>query len=223
MVFFRRRPAEETRSDRWRQLAERLELVDASDHAERIARWLDLDVSALEPVYVLRRPALPSAYLFDTLSERRGPTGTVRVLHRHCLVRSEGEVSRVAFRATPRQDKVLESLQASRSGAVRVAIAHAPDFDAAVSLYARDELALPSLMTAPVRAVLLRLLAEREAPGISLVVGQRHLVVRFVTTEGESLRLLELLLADALSLTALLGAVQRAHDEVSADDLLDLP
>ena len=222
-MFFRRRTPQTTRFDRWRSLADRLELVDASDHAERIRRWLDLDVSALEPLYALRRPGLPVTYLFDTVSERRGPSGVVRVLHRYCLVRSEGEVSRVAFRATARQDKVLESLQASRSGAVRVGLAHVPDFDRVVSLYARAEAALAPLMTAPVRSVLKRLLAEREAPGVSLVVGERHVVVRFVVSEDDALTLLEQLLADTLSLVSLLPAVQRAHDELSADDLLDLP
>ena len=201
----------------------RLELDEASDTAERIRRWLDLGASEVDPAYVLRRPGLPTTFVFDALSERRGPSGSVRVLHRHCLVRSEGEVSRVAFRATARQDKVLESLQASRSGAVRVALAHAPAFDALVSLYARDEAALAPLMTAPLRAVLQRMLVERGAPGVGLVVGERHLVVRFVASEEDDLTLLEQLLADTLSLVSLLPAVQRAHDEVTEDDLLDLP
>ena len=222
-MFFRRRPRPDTRADRWRTLATRLDLVDASDHAERVRRWLDLDAATLAPLYALRRPGLPSTFLFDALSERRGPSGAVRVLHRYCLVRSESEVSRIAFRATARQDKVLESLQASRSGAVRVAFPHAPSFDQAVSLYARDATTLTPLLTQPLRSVLQRLLAERAASGTELVVGARHMVVRFVASEDDDLTLLEQLLADSLSLASLLPAVQRAHDELSVDDLLDVP
>jgi len=222
-VFFRRKPPPETRLDRWRALAQRLELDDASDHAERIRRWLDLEVAGLEPLYAMRRPGLPTAYLFDTVSERRGPSGVVRSLHRHCLLRGDEEISRVAFRGLPRQDKVLESLQASRSGAVRLALPSDPAFDASVSLYARDDRALGALLTAPVRSALQRLLVERAAAGVSLVVGERHVVVRFSAEEGDGLTLLEQLVADTLSLVSLLPAVQRAHDELSPDDLLDLP
>lgn len=222
-MFFRRRPPPSGRSERWRALADRLELVDASDHAERIRRWLDLDVDALEPAYALRRSGVPTVYLFDTLRERRGPSGVARSLHRHALVRGGDEVSRVAFRALPRQDKVLESLQASRSGAERVALRSAPEFDARVSLYARAPDALAALMTAPVRRALERLLVDRGAPSVSLVVGERHVLVRFATDDDDDLVRLELLLADTLSLVSLLPAVQRAHDDVSPDDLLDLP
>lgn len=221
-VFFRRKPAPRTRADRWPALAERLELVDASDHAERIRRWLDLDVAAIGPVYALRRQGLPSAYLFDTRSERRGPSGTVQALRSHCLVRSGGVICRIAFRALPRQDKVLESLQASRSGAVRLELPADPTFDAAVSVYAREAEGLAALLTSPVRRVLRRLLVEREAPGISLVVGERHLVAGFATSEERSLVTLEQVLADTISLVALLPAVQWAHEALSPDDLLDL-
>ena len=221
-VFFRRTPAPSLRAERWPALAERLGLVDASDRAERIRRWLDLDVVAIGPVYALRRQGLPSAYLFDTRSERRGPSGTVQVLRSHCLVRSGGVICRVAFRALARQDKVLESLQASRSGAVRLELPADPAFDAAVSVYARDAEGLAALLTSPVRRVLRRLLVEREAQDISLVVGERHLVAGFVTGEEQSLVTLEQVLADTLSLVSLLPAVQRAHEALSPDDLLDL-
>lgn len=221
-VFFRRRPAPRTRADRWPALAERLELVDASDHAERIRRWLGLDVVAIGPVYALRRRGLPSAYLFDTRSERRGPSGTVPAVRSYCLVRSGGVICRVSFRALPRQAKVLESLQASRSGAVRLDVPGDPTFDAAVSVYARDAEGLTALLTSPVRRVLRRLLVEREAQGIGLVVGERHLVAGFATSEEQSMVTLEQVLADTISLVSLLPAVQRAHDAVSPDDLLDL-
>jgi hypothetical protein len=221
-VFFRRKPAPKTREDRWRALADRLDLADASDRAERIRRFLDLDVLELQPVYALRREGLPTAYLFDTRGERRGPSGSVSVLRSHCLVRSDALISRVAFRALPRQDKVLESLQASRSGAVRVELRSDPAFDAAVSLYAREAEGLAALLTPPVRRVLLRTLTEREARDVVLVVGERHVVASIASPEGGSFVALEQMLADTMSLVSLLPTVQRAHEPVHQDDPLDL-
>ena len=221
-MFFRRTPPIDERLERWRSLAARLELVDAADVAERIRRWLDLDVASLGPIFALRREGLPTAYLFDAVSERRGPSGVVAVVRTTCMVRSEAPIARVAFRASPRQDKVLESLQASRSGAVRLEVQNDPAFDGEVSVYARDAEGVTLLLTPPVRAVLRRLLVERAAPDVSLVVGERH-VVTGVAGGGEgALETLEQLLADTLALVSLLPAVQRAHDELSPDDLLDL-
>jgi len=221
-VFHRRRQPIDERLERWRSLAARLELSDATDVAERIRRWLDLDVASLGPVFAVRRDGLPTAYLFDTVSERRGPSGVVTAIRTTCMVRSETPIARVAFRAAPRQDKVLESLQASRSGAVRLAVPNDPAFDAAVSVYARDADGVTLLLTQPVRTVLRRLLAERGAPDVGLVVGERHVVTGFAGGGDDALETLEQLLADTLSLVSLLPAVQRAHDELSPDDLLDL-
>jgi len=221
-VFFRRKQPIDERLERWRSLAARLELSDAADVAERIRRWLDLDVASLAPIFALHRDGLPTAYLFDAVSERRGPSGVVTVVRTICMVRSEDPIARVAFRASPRQDKVLESLQASRSGAVRLALPNDPAFDADVSVYARDADGVTLLLTPPVRAVLRRLLVERAAPDVSLVVGERHVVTGFAGGAEGALETLEQVLADTLSLVSLLPAVQRAHDELSPDDLLDL-
>ena len=221
-MFFRRTPAPDARSERWRAFAERLELVDANDLTERIRRWLDLDVATLEPVYALRREGLPTAYLFDARSERRGPSGVVTSVRTTCLVRSDALIARAAFKALPRQDKVLESLQASRSGAVRLAFASDPGFDERVSVYARDGDGAEVLLTPPVRGVLRRLLVDRDAPGVGVVVGERHVVTSFAGGDEGALGTLEQLLTDTLSLVSLLPAVQRAHDEVTPDDLLDL-
>ena len=221
-MFFRRKEPIDERLERWRSLAARLELSDAADVAERIRRWLDLDVASLGPIYALRREGVPTAYLFDAVRERRGPSGVVKAVRTTCMVRSDGPIARVAFRASPRQDKVLESLQASRSGAVRLALPSDPAFDADVSVYARDAEGVTLLLTPPVRAVLRRLLVERDAPDVSLVVGERHVVTGFVGGGEHALATLEHLLTDTLSLVSLLPAVQRAHDELSPDDLLDL-
>ena len=221
-VFFRRPAPEGPRAEPWRAFAARLELRDASDRAERIRRWLDLEGAELHPVYLLRREGLPSVYVFDALRQRRGPSGVVRQLRSYCLVRSEEVIARHVFRALPRQDKVLESLHASRSGAVRVEFPRDAAFDGAVSVYAREADGAAALLTAPVRGVLRRLLAERGLADASVVVGERHVVSSFASGEDPALVLLEQVLADTISLVSLLPAVQRAHDELLPDDLLDL-
>jgi hypothetical protein len=228
MFFRRRRPADDTATDRWGDLAARLELLDASDVAERIRRWLDLGDAELHPVYLLQRAGLPAVYLYDVHTSRRGPSGAVRRLRRSCLVRSEGELSAAAFRAWPRQNAVLESLEASRSGAVRVELHADPAFDAAVSVFAREASGPLRALTPGVREVLTRLLVGREAPAARVVVGERHLVASFEAAEADALTMLEQVLADTLALTALLPAVaepprQQATDvSISPDDLLEL-
>jgi hypothetical protein len=229
MMFFRRRErAEQTPSDGWRALALRLELADASDVAERIRRWLDLGDTEVAPVYLLQRAGLPAVYLYDAHTVRQGPAGTARRTRRACLVRSDGPISSAAFRAWPRQNEVLESLEASRSGAVRVTVASDPDFDGAVSVFARDAgVALASLVPA-VRQVLARLLVGRGVPGARVVVGERHLVASFEAVPGDALAALESVLADTLALVALLpaaGGAPARHDALASapDDPLDPP
>jgi hypothetical protein len=209
-------------------MAARLELLDASDVAERVRRWLDLGDALLEPVYLLQRTGLPAVYLYDAHTSRHGPTGSVRRTRRSCLVRSDEPISSVAFRAWPRQNAVIESLEASRSGAVRVDVAADPGFDRAVSVFARDPEAPLRALTAPVREVLTRLLVAREAPGVQVVAGERHLVVSFDAEEVDALTTLEQVLADTLSLIALLPSAhartrERPSDvSISPDDLLEL-
>jgi hypothetical protein len=227
-MFFRRRaPADETAIDRWRDLASRLELQDAGDVAERIRRWLDLGDALLEPVYLLQRPGLPAVYLYDAHTSRKGPTGAVRRTRRACLVRSEEALSAVAFRAWPRQNAVLESLEASRSGAVRVDVLADPAFDATISVFARDAKEPLRALVPAVREVLTRLLVGRDAPATRVVVGERHLVASFDAAESDALATLEEVLSDTLALTALLPSAGKGRPpatdvSISPDDLLEL-
>jgi hypothetical protein len=243
MLFRRARSKGDPAVDRWRALAERLELHDAGDVAERIRRWLDLDDAQLEPVYLLQRDGLPAVYLYDAHTTRRGPSGAVRFTRRCCLVRSDTPVCAVAFRAMPRQNKAVEAIEAGRSGGARIAIPSDATFEAAVSVFARDAEAARGVLAGPVREVLARTLTGRGARAPRLVVGERHLVVTFdVTKEDVDLLKLERVLADTLSLVALLPGppappevVAVVADEeppvggrldptvsISPDDLLDL-
>jgi hypothetical protein len=231
MFFRRRHPPAESDADRWRAFAERLELRDAGDVAERIRRWLDLDDAELRPVYLLQRPDLPAVYVYDVHTLRRGPTGELRRTRRCCLVRAEDALSAVAFRAWPRQNKVLDSLEASRSGAQRLELDDDPEFDAAVSVFARDAEGAVRALGGGVREVLARLLTLRGAGEPRVVVGERHLLVSFDAAEGDDMELAEAVLADTLALAALLPAragpampvVTAPLVEISPDDLLDLP
>jgi hypothetical protein len=209
-VFFRRKPrAGEDVVDGWAALSARLELRDASDVAERIRRWLDLGDAELSPLYLLQREGLPATYVYDAHTTRKGPSGAIRRTRRCCLVRSDTLLSDVAFRAWPRQNEVLESLEASRSGAVRVEVPDDAAFDAAVSVFARDAAAWRDV-PAPVRDVLARLLTVRGAPDARVVVGERHLLASFDGSLGADLAILEHVLADTLALTVLLPALKGA-------------
>lgn len=205
-MFFRRRPAPvDPASARWSDLAARLELQDAGDVAERIRRWLALGDAELAPVYLLQRPGLPAVYLYDAHTVRTGPSGTVRATKRCCLVRSDGPISGVAFRAMPRSTKAAEAIEAGRSGGARVPFEADEAFERAVSVVARDVEAVAATLAAPVRLVLRRALVDRGAVEPRIVVGERHLVASFDAAPAEDeLTVLEQVLADTLSLVALL-------------------
>jgi hypothetical protein len=226
MFFRRRKPPSPSDADRWRAFAERLELHDASDFAERIGRWLGLEETELSPVYLLQRPELPAVYVYDAHTVRRGPAGAQRRTRRCCLVRAGDVLSAVAFRAGPRQGKVLDSLEASRSGAVRVDFGHDAPFDEVVSVFARDAVTATAALTSPLREVLSRLLTARGAEEPRVVVGERHLLASFDVATGASMDVAEGVLADSLALAALLPQGPPSHPglaAVSPDDLLDLP
>jgi hypothetical protein len=181
-MWFRRRPRESSRADRWSSFAARLGAVPADDVAERLRRFLDLDDAEVHHVHAVRRADAPTLYLFDVVRRRRGPTGAVVRWSTWCMVRGERPVARVSFRASARRDAVLESLEASRSGAVRVDLGAFPDVDAALAVFARDAAAVRAVLTPPVTVVLARLVAA--GPGATVTVGERHVIGRIDVDES---------------------------------------
>ncbi len=205
-MWFRRRPRDLSRTDRWAVFASRIGAAPADDVAERLRRFLDLDEAELRHVHALRRPEAPTAYLFDVVRRRRGPTGEVVRWTGWCLVRGERPLAQVSFRATARREAVLESLEASRSGAVRVDLGAFPDVDAALAVFARDAAAVRAALTPPVTLALAGLVAA--GPGAVVTVGERHLIGRVDVEEAGDPADLEPL-ADGL-----LGLAARFSDAV---------
>jgi hypothetical protein len=204
LMFFRPRRLKDERLEAWQRFAERLGLEDAGDVAERLRRWLDLGEVGVSPLYALRRPDLPTLYLFDILRTLRGPAGEMTLRHSACLLRADEDFAPLSLRALPKQTKARELIEAGRTGSQVVPIDDA--FDAEVTVFARDVPAAASLIRPPLRPVLSRALTER-GPGVSLVLGERHALLSVESDEPPPLPTLELLLSDLLSLYAMLSAM----------------
>ena len=210
-MLFRRRT--DSRQDAWSEFAARLELENAAAAAERMRRWLDLDDVELDPVYALRREGQPALYLFEYVRERTGPTGSFAQQVANCLLRADEPFAPLAFRAHPRRNKVMESLEASRTGSTRIDLPAA--YDGPLSVFARDPDAAAAMLTEPMCSLLARAVTERGAD--SVVVGERHILA---TLSGENadgtdrslderLEALASLATDLLALYALLSAARR--------------
>lgn len=206
-MFFRPRRLKDERLEAWEAFAERLDLENAGDVAERLRRWLDLGEVTLSPLYALRQPGLPIVYLFDSLRALRGPAGEVTLRHSGCLLRAEEPFAPLPLRALPKQTKARELIEAGRTGSSVIAIDDA--FDAEVTVFARDVAGAAALIRPPLRAVLRRALTER-GPGVALVLGERHLHLSVESDTPPSLATLERLMSDLLSLYAMLSALPSA-------------
>lgn len=217
-MWFRRRPAEPTRADRWAAFAARLGAGPADDVGERLRRFLDLDDAELRHVHVRREPGAPSLFLFDVVRRRRGPAGEVVRWATWGLVRGESPWGVASFRATARREAVLESLDASRSGAVRVDLGAFPDVDRALAVFARDAVAVRAALTPSVTTLLARLVAV--APGATVTVGERHAIGKVPVDADGDPAALEAVAHDLLALAAALAA--RSAVAIEEDDFLAL-
>jgi len=200
-MWFRRAPHPPTRADRWAAFAATIEAQSADAASERLRRFLDLDDADLLHAHVLRRSGQSSLYLFDVVRRRVGPSGQVVRWATWALVRSDRPLSPVSFRVAPRREAVLESLEASRTGATRVDLGARPEVDAALAVLARDPATARSLLTPAVTDVLERMVA---VGGAAVVVGERHLLAQVDTEENADPAEVMPLAADLLTLSALL-------------------
>lgn len=202
-MWFRSSSKPTERAVRWADFARTLELRDATSGAERLRRFLDLEDAEVLHLHVLQRDSQPSLYLFDVRNTRSGPAGVVHRWASWAVVRADRTLSEVAFRASPRREAVLESLEASRTGAMRVDLSDRPDVDARMAVLARDPTKVLGALAAPATEVLLRLVGQ--GPSASVVVGERHLIARVdVDPEADPGLALTPLATDLLALSALL-------------------
>lgn len=219
------------RAREWREFAGAFGLEPAPTLAETLREDLDLGPGAIADVYELARPDQPDVVVFEQANDRDGPAGTVAGLRIGVVVRSCVDHSPVSLRASAKRHKVLEGLVAGRSGAQRLDGAFDAEFDAAVSVYARDVEPAVALLTRPVRTVLARLLSEadevvasataaptrgvpRHANGAapSVAIGPRNLYLALEVGVPFELDALGVLMADLLTLhVALLSAAGRGR------------
>lgn len=218
MAFWgRKRPG--SRAEEWRAFAATLELSENREMAEKLRHNLDLGPGRIDPVYSLTRSGQPQLVLFEQTRDRHGPAGSVTNVRSCVLLRANGDSDYVSLRATARRNKVLESLEAGRTGSSRVAVADDPVFDERVSVYARDTEAATGLLTASVKTVMIRLLNPagpgpegEEIPATvapatippSLVIGNKNLLLLVEGQEAIDFDRYTALTADILALYAAL-------------------
>lgn len=222
MAFWGRRRSV-SRADDWRAFAESLELAENLEMAEKLRHNLDLGPGTIEPIYSLTRSGQPQLVLFEQTRERHGPAGTARNVRSCVLLRANGDNDYVSLRATARRNKVLEALEAGRTGSSRLPTEDDPDFDARVSVYARDPQAALVLLTDSVRGVLVRLLSAGDEPATdpddiastvrpatippSLVIGNKNLLLTVEAQEPIDFDRFTALTVDVLALYAALRGV----------------
>src|SRR5690606_34038582 len=175
----------------------------------------------IAPIYSLTRSGQPQLVLFEQTRDRHGPAGSVSNVRSCVLLRANGDDDYVSLRATARRNKVLESLEAGRTGSSRVEVADDPYFDQRVSVYARDIQSASALLKDSVKTVLVRLLnpvaaTEQEGEEIaatvapatiqpSLVIGNKNLLLIVEGQEAIDFDRFTALTADVLALYAALG------------------
>ncbi|MBX3144545.1 MAG: hypothetical protein KF813_12350 [Trueperaceae bacterium] len=219
----------DVRTEQWLEFARELELEESGELIGRLKDHLDLGEGALDPVYALRRPGQPHLVLFDQHRERSGPTGVVKRLRTCVLVRTVTDTLPVSWRASARRNSIVESLEASRSGGVRLELAEDPGFDGRISVYARDAAAVRAVLVPAVRGVLLKLLEPFDGSGrdavldpydlprntsgsANLVVGARSLLLWAEPDEPLPMGKLIDLTTGMLSLYAALNAAVEGGD-----------
>lgn len=171
-------------------------------------RWLDLEGVTLAPLYALRRDEQPTLYLFEYVRELTGPTGSVAQRVWNCLLRADEPFAPLAMRAHPKRYKVIESLEASRTGSSIVDLPSS--CDRGITVFARDADRAAQILTRPVCDVLSRALGSRAAA--SVVMGERHVLATLEPPgdggpdgdDAADLERLEALAADVFALYALL-------------------
>lgn len=220
MAFWGRRQAG-GRDRQWREFARTLELAETLEMAEKLRHNLDLGPGDIAPVYSLTRSGQPQLVLFEQSRARSGPTGTVASVRSCVLLRANGDADFVSLRATARRNKVLESLEAGRTGSSRIEAGDDPEFDSRVSVYARDTAGAARLLTDAVKAVMLRLVDqggpatdEGDIPATvartpvppSLVVGNKNLLLVIEGSDPIGFERYTDLTADMLALYAAIRA-----------------
>lgn len=199
--------------DPWQDLVARLELKDASAWTKRLRSFLALGQDTR--IYHNYRTSIALAgareaklYFFDyEASDSAASLRQASALVGGCMLSVPHDLGPVSLRAVRRPPhKVLEALGASATGSAAIKFED-ESFNDAVTVYARDEAAVKTLLGAPLLSILKRALTQRGVEP-TFLLGERQLLF-FTPLEAETpkrLLPLELLAADLLSLYALITA-----------------
>lgn len=222
MLFGSRAGRVDPRLAEWERFAAEYEMTAAAEVGQQLTARFTLGEGELLPVYSLKRPGQPLLVAFDQRRERKGPTGSVTSFMTGLALKGALNHGAPPMRASARRGRAVEALEASRSGAVRVEFPRNPEFDACVSVYARDASVARYALTPPVRVVLRRLLTgangavlnasnvnqESESLTVapSVLLGESDLLLTLEPREPLPLTALGGLLADLLSLHVALTA-----------------
>lgn len=218
MPLWWRRKRPSARALRWAEFAAELEAQPTPAAAERVRRFLDLEGAEVLHLHTVRHSGEPTVFVFDVLRRRVGPAGQAERWSSWALVRSDRPIAPVSFRASPRRPSVLESLAASRAGASAVDLSARPEVAAALSVLAREPQAVQPLLRDVVLDTLQRMLAL--APGVEVVVGQRHLMASAEVAEGDDPSIVMPLASELLLLSTLLQGAGELP--VAEADFVDL-
>lgn len=229
MLFGLLRRRSDPREGAWAAFAAEFELEPANELDALLRQQFALGSGRLAPIFALTRSGQPQVVACDQVNERKGPAGTARGVRTLLLLRDPDPAATqseepLSLRASAKRTAAFEALEASRSGATRLSFENAPEFDAAVSVYARDVGAATAVLTPTVRRSLRALLGGadgllrevdgKDAGGLApstvaprLIVGQNNLLLMLEPRAPLPLASLGSLLTDLLTVhAAFMGA-----------------
>jgi hypothetical protein len=197
----------------WQAFARRLELQAASGSLGMLRMLLNEPVAAISAVYRSEVETMNGTkvglFFLDYEQVQVRPMGHVEQLVSVCMVVTPQRLSDISLKANRKAHKVLEAIGASAAGG-SVMKFDDPEFDNAVTVYARDVLEARRLLHGKAREMLKRALWERDiAP--TFLLGEKVLLFSHTASASKPTRLegLELLATDLLSLYA---AIARSNE-----------
>jgi hypothetical protein len=195
-----------TRHAAWQTFAKVFSLQEASSSLGLIRLLLNEPVVAINPIYRSEVEAMNgtkvSLYFIDYEQIQVRPMGHVEQLVSVCMLVTPERLSDISLKATRKAHKILESIGASASGGAVVQFDD-PEFDKAITVYARNIEESKQLLHAKARDILKRSLWERDlAP--TFLLGEKVLLFSHTAPTNKPTKLagLERLAADLLSLYA---------------------
>ncbi len=206
MSFSSQTPSDRTAD--WRHFAEVLELQAASGSLGLIRQLLNEPVAAISAIYRNEVEAMNGTkvglFFLDYEQTQVRPMGHVEQLVSVCMLVAPQRFTDISLKATRKAHKILEAIGASAAGGSVLSFDD-PEFDKAVSVYARDVAEAKLLLHDKARDVLRRALWERDiAP--TFLLGERVLLFSHTAFADRPtlLQWLERLAADLLSLYAVI-------------------